>query len=237
MLCRCLSLMDGRVTSLECEVSDQRSQLNEIQASRAFDSQTCEEIKAKQLIIDKQLLETAKSKSSVTSEHKLLVKNNARMSEEIIDLQSRSMRDNLLFFNFKEGESQEERASEDCSKKVLDFCSDQLDMPDAPTTIKVDRAHRIGRFNPAKKRPIVVKFNYHQDKIVVKQKANSALRHSDFAVADQYPKPIQDRRRNLIPLLIKAKNEGKRAVLSYDKLYIDNVLVTSDANPEPEQME
>lgn len=158
------------------------------------------------------------------------------MSEEIIDLQSRSMRDNLLFFNDKECETGEERASENCSQIVLDFCADKLEMPDAPTTIKIDRAHRIGRFNPTKKRPIVAKFNFHQDKIVVKQKANTMLRHSDFSVADQYPKPIQERRRKLIPLLIKAKNEGKRAVLSYDKLYIDNVLMTADDTPEPEPM-
>lgn len=49
--------MDGRVTSLECEVVSQRSELNDFQASMAFDSQTCDEIKSKQEKIDKQLLE------------------------------------------------------------------------------------------------------------------------------------------------------------------------------------
>ena len=126
------------------------------------------------------------------------------------------------------------RSSEDCAKVVLDFCSDTLQMADAPATIKLDRAHRLGRYSPDKKRPIVAKFNFYQDKLSVKKQAYDLLKHSNFGVGDQFPKPIQERRRKLIPIMIKAKNDGKRAVLAYDKLYVNNVLITADSVPEPD---
>ena len=231
-----LSIMDGRVSSLEGKVHNNNYRLTEIEASRAYDSQTCDDLQSKQSSIDKQLSEVSKCKQKLSQQHEELQAQSARMSEDILDLQSRSMRDNLLFFNFKECDTADGRASEDCSKIVLDFCTDTLQMPEAQDSLKLDRAHRIGRYNPSKKRPIVVKFNYHQDKLSVKRRANDLLKNSDFGVSDQFPKPIQDRRRKLIPIMIKAKNEGKRAVLSYDKLYVNNVLITADSVPEPEVM-
>ena len=128
------------------------------------------------------------------------------------------MRDNLLFFNFIEVDTADGRSNEDCTTKILDFCETILQMNDATENIKIDRANRIGRYNSDKKRPIVVKFNYHQDKLSVKRKAYELLKNSTYGVADQFSKVIQDRRRKLVPLMIKVKNEGKRAVLSYDKL-------------------
>ena len=89
--------------------------------------------------------------------------------------------------------------------------------------IKIDRAHRTGKYDTGKKRPIVVKFNFHQDKIEIKNKAREKLTNTQFRVSEQYPREIQERRKKLIPELIK---EGKHAVLAYDKLYINGRLQT-----------
>ena len=228
-----LSLMDGRVSSLENNVSHHNKTLCDIEASRAYDAQTCDEIRSQQTIIDRQLTDVITSDKTLSKDHVTLQNENARMSETVIDLQSRSMRDNLLFYNFQECSTADDRAKEDCSSKILEFCQDTLDIENARDSVKLDRAHRIGRYDSGKKRPIVVKFNFHQDKLLVKLKAKEKLEHSAHSVGDQFPKPIQDRRRKLIPLLINAKREGKRAVLAYDKLYINNVLVTADSIPEP----
>ena len=229
-----LSNMDGRVSSLESKISAHNNQLSDIEVSRAYESQTCDEIRSEQKTINKQLKDVLASKNSMSTNQATLQSENARLSEAVIDLQSRSMRDNLLFYNFPECPSTEERYSEDCQSKVLDFCENTLEIENARLGIKIDRAHRIGRFDPAKKpRPIVVKFNYYPDKLSVKQKAKDKLDNSSFSVGDQFPKAIQDRRRKLIPVMIKAKREGKRAVLAYDKLYINNTLVTAESIPEP----
>ena len=77
-------------------------------------------------------------------------------------------------------------------------------------------------------RPIVVKFNRYPDKLSVQQKcldsqkANGENQRSQIRVSEQFPKVIQDKRKQLIPYLVKAKQDVKMAHRSYDKLYINN---------------
>ena len=92
----------------------------------------------------------------------------------------------------------DERANEKCTDKIFDFLTNELQIDDA-RNIKIDRAHRIGRFKRESKRPIVVKFNYHQDKLRVKQTAFVKLKDSDYGVSDQYPNEIRERWKNLSP--------------------------------------
>ena len=224
-----LTAMDNRVSSVECNITDNNRRLIDREVSRAHDSQTCDEVRAKQTKIDKSIKEEQTRSTQINLEINSLKSVNKKLSDDIIDLQSRSMRDNLLFFNFDECHSPTDRYDEDCASKILDFSESNLNIPDARQSIKIDRAHRIGPYDNSKKRPIVVKFNYFQDKAMVKKCAFSVLKDSQFRVSDQFPKAIQDRRKALIPHLIKAKENNKKAVLSYDKLYIDGRLFRGEA--------
>lgn len=120
---------------------------------------------------------------------------NSRLNEEVIDLQSRSMLDNLLLFNMAESSTFE--------------------------NIKIDRAHRVGRFSAHKIRPIVVTYICSQYKLKTKRAAFDSLKITDLLVNDQFPKEISERRRLLYQVMHQAKNNGKQAVVSYDKLYVD----------------
>jgi len=115
-----------------------------------------------------------------------------------------------------------------CKKGVLIFTAHgyetKLEMPDAKNTVKIDRAHRLGKYTTAKKRPIVAKFNFYQDKQDIKQRVYERRADLGVNVSDQYPKIIQERRKLLIPELIRAREAGREAVLRYDKLYIDGRL-------------
>ena len=68
----------------------------------------------------------------------------------------------------------------------------------------------------------------YPDKLIVKQecldsqKANGENKRSQLRVSEHFLKAIQDKGRQLIPYLVKAKQDGKMANLSYDKLYINN---------------
>ncbi|XP_053379987.1 uncharacterized protein LOC128548637 [Mercenaria mercenaria] len=143
------------------------------------------------------------------------------------------MRDNLLFFGFDELSTAESRRSENCANTVLDYCKNTLKIVDPESRIKIERAHRLGnKYDSTKSRPIVVKFNHYPDKLLIKQKASdyakSLSSQPKIRVSEQFPKTIQDRRRLLIPAMIKAKNDGKTAYLSYDKLFINNRMYTVD---------
>ena len=150
-----------------------------------------------------------------------LKKENQRLSEDVIDSQARSMRDNLLFFNFEEKNTSDDRKSENCTDMILNLCENDLGMSGASDQIKIDRAHRIGNYVYGKKRPIVVKFNYYRDKVNVKQLFHDKMQGSTYRIGEQYPKVIQERRKLLIPELIKAKSNNQPAYLSYDKLYVN----------------
>ena len=80
--------------------------------------------------------------------------------------------------------------------------------------IKIYRSHRLGRFNVNITRPIVAKFNFHQDKLNAKQRSYTEFRDSTYRVAEQYPREIKDLRQILHPVIMKAKQLDKKAVMS-----------------------
>ena len=131
----------------------------DIQASRHYDSQTCDEIKAKQLDLDMQLKTEKLHNTRLSTRHDHMNREKNDLDESLLDIQSRTMRDNLLFFNIEESVNETDRKEEVCTEKILIFCEETLQMQDVRSKVKIDRAHRIGRNDPKKKRPIVTKFN------------------------------------------------------------------------------
>ncbi|KAH3830507.1 hypothetical protein DPMN_103751 [Dreissena polymorpha] len=166
-----LGNMDTRVTTLECKVKDVDTRVKEVEVSRAFDSQTCEDLKSKNIELDKALQTERANVAELASELKTL----NSVSDDIEDLRARSMRCNLLFHGFPEEKSHEARKSENCAKLVLDYLNDKLEIARAHENIKIERAHRLGaKYDFRKPRPVVVMFNHYPDKLLVKQKAQEA---------------------------------------------------------------
>jgi len=226
-----MTAMDNRVSSLETSARECNGKLVDLEVSRTMDAQTCDEIRSKQSDIDSKLKEEKTHIQKLSAECETLKKSNLSLSEEITDLQSRSMRDNLLFFGITEANSPDDRKAEQCSDIILGHLEHTFNIPDARGTIKLDRAHRIGSYDSKKTRPVVVKFNYYQDKERVKQHIRDFVKtNSDCPIrsSDQFPKVIQEKRKKLIPTLVAAKTAGKKASLSYDKLYIEGKMYTVD---------
>ena len=136
--------------------------------------------------------------------------------DKVIDLQARSMRDNLLFFNMPESKD------ENTTEMIHEMLETKLGIEDARAKVKIDRSHRIGkkRAGNNKPRPIVVKFNSHQDKEFVRINARK-LKGTKIGVAEQSSEEIGSVRKTLYPELMKAKAEGEKAVMVRDKLYIE----------------
>ncbi|XP_053396035.1 uncharacterized protein LOC128556130 [Mercenaria mercenaria] len=139
------------------------------------------------------------------------------LREEITDLKCRSMRDNLLFFKLLE------EKEENCVQKVLELIENDMKIENAKQEIKLHRAHRVGKYNNTKVRPIVAKFAYFPDRERVKMAAK-ALAGTPYGVGEQFPKEIVDTRKRLVPIMKKARDEGKDAFIKVDKLYINKQL-------------
>ena len=162
--------------------------------------------------------------ASVTDENKL-------MKEAILVLQSRSMRDNLIFSGISEPPS---GVTPDPERAVKEFMTTHLKIPsDKVNKITFHRVHRLGPVSKGRDRPrpIIAKFEHFKQKEMVKQQGRE-LKGTDFGMNDQFPREIMERRKILFPIRKKYMEENKKAVISVDRLYVDGQLYRdSDKTP------
>ena len=211
-LSRKVSSMDSRLLSLEKSQIESKQKIDQLENSSLFVSQGVDDIHSKQSKLNDEIKADRDKSTSLSKEYEKL----KTVKEDILDLQARSMRDNLLFMGFPECDSFEDRKNENCVKMVHDFCRDRLKISDAHDSVKIERAHRLGRYTRNKSRPIIVKFNHFPDKMLIKSRAFEELKGTSFRVAEEYPKVIQDRRKVLGETMKRAREAGRTASLSYD---------------------
>ncbi|KAL0151947.1 hypothetical protein M9458_052754 [Cirrhinus mrigala] len=160
------------------------------------------------------------SVKSLTENVTHLNEENKKIKETVIDLQARSMRDNLVFSGIPES------AEEDAEATVKSFIKTYLKLPeDTVENICFERVHRLGAKKPGAPRPcpIVAKFGYFKQKEQVKSRGRE-LKGTDFSVNDQFPKEILERRKVLFPIRRSLIQKGSRAVIAVDRLYVDGRL-------------
>ena len=90
----------------------------------------------------------------------------------------------------------------------------------------------MGRKIPGKTRPIVAIFVLHKDLETVRRAAPQTLKNKPFGVNEQFPREINEKRKQLYPLFKQTKHEGKRASLKIDKLYIESFEVPATSTIE-----
>ena len=178
-----LNKVTAEVSTMNTKVVSMEKQLGDLEASRNFDSKTLDSIQGKQKEIDKML--------------KTMEKMETEQKEKLLDLQSREMRDNLIFYGFEE---EKDETDKDCVDKVLKLVGEQLKIPHAKH-IPIHRAHRMGRYQRTKTRPIVAKFAFYPNREDIRKAAKN-LEGTQYSIGQQFPKEIQERRRQLVPLLI-----------------------------------
>ena len=167
---------------------------------------------------------------------------NAELKEGRLQDQTRSMRENLVLHGVVEV------VDENTEATLKSFLKDELEMDSGLVdSIQISASHRLGRKKtyrevvengervkkPAGPRPIVARFVLRDLKDKIRRDGNKTLREKGkgklFKFSDQFPGPILDRRRVLMPILldnVKRKNTVKLVV---DRLYINDRLFR-DAN-------
>ncbi|EDO32578.1 predicted protein [Nematostella vectensis] len=131
---------------------------------------------------------------------------------ELLDLRTRSMRNNLLLFNIpeKDGENPHEVLVNTMKVEM------KLQNVDA---VELERVHRIGN-SKTSSRPLVAKFLRFQDRERVGKNAH-ALKGTNIGIAEQFPKEIAHERKVLYPIMKKAKKDGHKVHMVLEKLYIN----------------
>lgn len=161
--------------------------------------------------------EMDKKISEITTTIKCLSNENKLLKESLLDIQCRNMRDNLIFSGIPE------QIQDNPEQAIKDFMHSSLKLPkETVNNITFHRVHRLGSNNNKntdnkRPRPIIAKFEHYKQKDLVKSKGKE-LRGTTFGLNDQFPREIQDRRRILVPLMKQFRQNGRKAVLTVDRL-------------------
>lgn len=166
---------------------------------------------------EKNTKQLRKDMDGLRAQADILNAKNESMKKSLLDVQSRSMRENLLFFGIPEV------SKENCIDLVKDFCVKELKIDTGVNKLQIDRAHRIGNkftSGSGKPRPIVAKFHSFQEKENIRQQS-FMLKNTRYGISEQYPKEIADKRRRLMPVMKRERENGNTVKLVVDRLYIN----------------
>ncbi|KAK3088424.1 hypothetical protein FSP39_019055 [Pinctada imbricata] len=225
--------LDSKVNCLENKVQVIEEKNAEYERSVNFVSEKFDELKGKTDCITeiskalesqkKEMIELAANidrrnseLEKLSGEMELMSEKKEDLSSKVLDLQCRSMKNNLVFSGLL-GETRDE----DTERKLREFIYDELEID---RHIEFGNVHRFGRFVRGKARPIVARFLYNSEREEVMANAYK-LRGSQCSIREQFPKAIEDRRRQLYPIMRDYKRSGVQNVkMIRDKLYINGQL-------------
>lgn len=153
------------------------------------------------------------------------MKENKTMKETILDIQTRSMRNNLIFSGLPE------HPSENPEALIKDFLKTQLKLsPDIVNHITFHRVHHLGPRNSKSLRPIVAKLEHYKHKELIKSKGKEP-KDTQYRLNDQFPREINKGHKTLHPILKQHRLSNKPVNLVVDKLYIGQLYCDPKTTP------
>ncbi|XP_049273600.1 uncharacterized protein LOC125759248 [Rhipicephalus sanguineus] len=142
-------------------------------------------------------------------------------NDKLIDYENRSRRNNLLVFGLTESASEsvqvlKRRIVNDIFSKVLGI-----------EVTKVERIHRIGKVNPDKPRPVILKFYDSKEKDTIFKNC-AKLKGTSIRISNDYAKETVQIRKKLWQSAALDRGAGAKVVLVHDKLRINDDLYAWD---------
>ena len=220
--------INKKVSDLESKMKTMDTRISETEKSCQFSASESESNKKDIKTAKDDIKHLKKSCDSFNKTSKELSEKGVEIDKKLCDLESRSMRENLMFYGIQEGGEKE-----DCGMKVKELLRDILHMENVEN-ILFDRAHRVGQ-RSTKPRPIVVKFHYYGEREKVRQTSYNCtdeLKAANLGIGIQIPKDIREARKPLYPIMKKAKDEGKSVRFNGKTLLINGKEYTSDQQME-----
>lgn len=145
------------------------------------------------------------------------------LSNKCDDAENRLRRSNLLFFGIADKQDETWSQSE---SRILSFCSKELDI--TINSQDIERAHRLGHFQPGKNRPIIVKFMRFKDKGQILS-ASSKLKNSSFSIREDYSARVRLARKKLFSF---GQHSSTSFKIRFDKLIMSNKQLVYDAGTD-----
>ncbi|VDI13209.1 Hypothetical predicted protein [Mytilus galloprovincialis] len=219
-----LSKFDKTVNSMVKGIESINKRVDEVEKGLNFINAEFENNKKDVREVKKNLTEIRSENEEATKTIAKLRTDFEDLNERQLDLQTRSMRENLIFTGIPMYDESEQ--SEETEKIIENFMTVELKMETLP---KFHRAHRFGKEFTEKNpdgsikfvtKPIVCRFvNFKQRELV--RKAARELKDTKYGINEQFPKEINDRRKALWPHFQEARRQRKKAFFKRDRLFIE----------------
>ena len=153
-------------------------------------------------------------KAQVKVEIKQIQNEVNKLSESNLRLETHIRRNNLLFHNVAESEHD----TENTTAVIKGIISNKLNL--SADDVAIEGAFRLGKKrsnsgrldSPPRARPILVQFLRYMDRMEVLTHAKNLAR-TGMAIAEDYPKILQARRKKLIPAMLEMKRRGTRCYI------------------------
>ncbi|XP_077522714.1 uncharacterized protein LOC144133474 [Amblyomma americanum] len=139
------------------------------------------------------------------------------------DAENRLRRSNLLFFGITDDLGETWAQSEE---RVVSFCSDKLDI--SIENHQIERAHRLGRFEVGKNRPIIVELTHFKDKSGILL-AGPKLKDTSFSIREDYSAKVRVARKKLFTY---GQQNNASFKIRFDKLLIGKKVFTYNADTD-----
>lgn len=220
-----LTSLTSRVITVENEITSVKTRVSDLETSSQGTSNLFDEIKETTETTKKGLekiitkhQQTQFDRTKMTEDMKKLEEENSKLKEGLLDVQCRSMKNNLIFTGLSEQEG------ENCEGLLRDFLYYEMNID---KDIQFGNIHRFGKRPQTRDdphRPIVARFLHYKDLELVKN-SGRLLKGTHFGVREQFPPEIEDRRRLLYLIMREEKKKKSKVVLVRDRLYVNNELV------------
>ena len=233
VLKQCMTTVQNKVYTIETDMSCIKTKQTEYDTSISTYSSLCDEVLKSQDQMNKRIDQISSTLNFLqVSEIENIKSEHANLREDFLDTKCRQMCENLIFTGINEIELRPGE-QENCERTLIGFLGEHMQIYDQ---IQFDRVHRLGRYrrNQARPRPIIAKFHEYRAKEMIKTRAPTALRNTQFGVREQYPDEYERRRKVLYPKMKAAKaNSENKVRLVKDTLYINNEKYICGQNNAP----
>ena len=235
--------VENSIRIIDKDVREINLKMRDCEESTQVISDLCEDVQSEQNTMSVSVNALYEKIEKLEFNQEQMTSELANSTSAIVDLQCRSMRENLIFTGIKEPRLKEGEY-EDTEGLLRDFLKYEMQI-DRP--IHFHRVHRIGPYerNFDTPRPVVAKFERFKDREEVRSAALRTLKGKPYGVREQFPKVVEDKRKLFYPEMKRAKhNKQNKVRLVRDKLYVNNVEIIPDPrkgqsyerNPHQEKM-
>lgn len=181
--------------------------------------------------IDKKIDNSILEMQNLREENKCLREQLNKQGNRLEMMEREMKKNNIIIQGVEDTEKMDTAQLKTKIEELLNNIGVNINLDTAASEIK-----KIGTYQINKKRPILIKLIQREKKMDIIREAKK-LKGTNVWISDDFTKQAQQDRKALIPHLKMAREDGRKAVLKYDKLIIDGEIYDRYSIKESHQNE